>query len=127
MTAQTTLSTTELNEEFGDFAEMLSERYDNLFSKEQVLNVIPTYLEHLEEDGDEFGWDTWHIEAMARYAMGRANYCGQVLEQEMGIVNGTHKFIQVNPDYVLPTKEAMIKKYQNNFMETFNAFGGEIK
>ena len=69
MTTQTTLSTTELNEEFGDFAEMLSERYDNLFSKEQVLNVIPTYLEHLEEDGDEFGWDTWHIEAMARYAM----------------------------------------------------------
>ena len=122
MTAQTTLSTTELNEEFGDFAEMLSERYDNLFSKEQVLNVIPTYLEHLEEDGDEFGWDTWHIEAMARYAMGRANYCGQALEQEMGIVNGTHKFIQVNPDYVLPTKETMTKKYQENFNVMLNAF-----
>ena len=127
MTNQTTLSTTELNEEFGDFAEMLSERYNNCFSKEQVLNVIPTYLEHVEEDGEEFEGDTVDIEAVARYAMGRSNYTGKVLEQEMGIVNGTHKFIQVNPDYVLPTKEAMIKKYQNNFMETFNAFGGEIK
>ena len=127
MTNQTTLSTTELNEEFGDFAEMLSERYDNLFSKEQVLNVIPTYLEHLDEDGEDFEGDTVDREAVARYAMGRANYCGQALEQEMGIVNGTHKFIQVNPDYVLPTKEEMIKKYQNNFMATFNAFGGEIK
>ena len=37
MTTQTTLSATELNEEFGEFAEMLSERYDNLFSKEQAL------------------------------------------------------------------------------------------
>ena len=54
MTTQTTLSTTELNEEFGDFAEFLSNRYDNAFSKEQVLNVIPTYLEHLEEDGEDF-------------------------------------------------------------------------
>ena len=52
MTNQTTLSTTELNEEFSDFAEMLSERYNNCFSKEQVLNVIPTYLEHVEEDGE---------------------------------------------------------------------------
>ena len=127
MTAQTTLSTTELNEEFGDFAEMLSERYDNLFSKEQVLNVIPTYLEHLEEDGDEFGWDTWHIEAMARYAMGRANYAGHALTQEAKIVNGEFEFIQVNPDYVLPTKEEMTKKYQDNYMVMFNAFGGEIK
>jgi|TARA_B000000557_G_C20547344_1_gene347443 hypothetical protein len=122
MTTQTTLSATELNEEFGEFAEMLSERYDNLFSKEQVLNVIPTYLEHLEEDGDEFGWDTVHIEAMARYAMGRANNLHKLLEHECGIVNGTHKFIQVNPEYVLPTKEEMTKKYHNNWMETFNAF-----
>ena len=67
MTAQTTLSTTELNEEFGDFAEMLSERYDNLFSKEQVLNVIPTYLEHLEEDGDEFeGCGTYRSDGKIR-------------------------------------------------------------
>ena len=122
MTTQTTLSATELNEEFGDFAEMLSERYDNLFSKEQVLNVIPTYLEHLEEDGDEFGWDTWHIEAMARYAMGRANYAGHALRQEAEIVHGEHKFIQVNPDYVLPTKEEMTKKYQENFNVILNAF-----
>ena len=122
MTAQTTLSTTELNEEFGDFAEMLSERYDNLFSKEQVLNVIPTYLEHLEEDGDEFGWDTWHIEAMARYAMGRANYFGHALRQEAEIVHGEHKFIQVNPDYVLPTKEEITKKYQENINLILNAF-----
>ena len=122
MTTQTTLSTTELNEEFGDFAEMLSERYNNCFSKEQVLNVIPTYLEHIEEDGEEFQGDTVDIEAVARYAMGRENYLRNVLEHEMGIVNGTHNFIQVNPEYVLPTKEAMIKKYENNFMETFNAF-----
>ena len=127
MTTQTTLSTTELNEEFGDWAEMLSERYDNLFSKEQVLTVIPTYLEHVEEDGDEFGWDTWHIEAMARYAMGRANNLHKLLEHECGIVNGTHKFIQLNPEYVLPTKEEMTKKCQDNYMVMFNAFGGEIK
>ena len=122
MTTQTTLSATELNEEFGLWAEFLSNRYDNAFSKEQVLNVIPTYLEHLEEDGDEFGWDTWHIEAMARYAMGRANYAGHALRQEMEIVLGEHKFIQVNPDYVLPTKETMTKKYQENFNVMLNAF-----
>ena len=122
MTAQTTLSTTELNEEFGDFAEMLSERYDNLFSKEQVLNVIPTYLEHLEEDGDEFGWDTWHIEAMARYAMGRANYEGHIFSQEMDIVKGDVEFIQVNPEYVLPTEEEMIAKYKKNMWNFMKAF-----
>ena len=127
MTAQTTLSTTELNEEFGDFAEMLSERYDNLFSKEQVLNVIPTYLEHLEEDGEEFEGDTVDREAVARYAMGRANYAGHALTQEAKIDHGEFEFIQVNPDYVLPTKEEMTKKYQDNYMVMFNAFGGEIK
>ena len=122
MTSQTTLSTTELNEEFGDWAEFLSNRYDNAFSKEQVLNVIPTYLEHLDEDGAEFEGDTVDREAVARYAMGRANNLHKLLEHECGIVNGTHKFIQVNPEYVLPTKEEMTKKYHNNWMETFNAF-----
>ena len=122
MTSQTTLSTTELNEEFGDWAEFLSNRYDNAFSKEQVLNVIPTYLKHLDEDGAEFEGDTVDREAVARYAMGRANNLHKLLEHECGIVNGTHKFIQVNPEYVLPTKEEMTKKYHNNWMETFNAF-----
>ena len=122
MTSQTTLSTTELKEEFGDWAEFLSNRYDNAFSKEQVLNVIPTYLEHLDEDGADFEGDTVDREAVARYAMGRANNLHKLLEHECGIVNGTHKFIQVNPEYVLPTKEEMTKKYHNNWMETFNAF-----
>ena len=40
MTTHTTLSATELNEEFGLWAEFLSNRYDNAFSKEQVLNVL---------------------------------------------------------------------------------------
>ena len=122
MTTQTTLSATELNEEFGLWAEFLSNRYDNAFSKEQVLNVIPTYLEHLEEDGEEFEGDTVDREAVARYAMGRANYAGHALRQEMEIVLGEHKFIQVNPDYVLPTKETMTKKYQENFNVMLNAF-----
>ncbi len=122
MTSQTTLSTTELNEEFGDWAEFLSNRYDNAFSKEQVLNVIPTYLEHLDEDGAEFEGDTVDREAVARYAMGRANYAGHALRQEAEIVHGEHKFIQVNPDYVLPTKEEMTKKYQENFNVILNAF-----
>ena len=122
MTSQTTLSTTELNEEFGDWAEFLSNRYDNAFSKEQVLNVIPTYLEHLDEDGADFEGDTVDREAVARYAMGRANYAGHALRQEAEIVHGEHKFIQVNPDYVLPTKEEMTKKYQENFNVILNAF-----
>ena len=122
MTTQTTLSATELNEEFGLWAEFLSNRYHNAFSKEQVLNVIPTYLEHLEEDGEEFEGDTVDREAVARYAMGRANYAGHALRQEMEIVLGEHKFIQVNPDYVLPTKEEITKKYQENINLILNAF-----
>ena len=122
MTTQTTLSATELNEEFGLWAEFLSNRYKNAFSKEQVLNVIPTYLEHLEEDGEEFEGDTVDREAVARYAMGRANYFGHALRQEAEIVHGEHKFIQVNPDYVLPTKEEITKKYQENINLILNAF-----
>ena len=40
MTTQTTLSATELNQEFVDWAEILSAWYDNIFSKDQVLNVF---------------------------------------------------------------------------------------
>ena len=115
MTTQTTLSTTELNEEVGDFAEFLSNRYDNAFSKEQVLNVIPTYLEHLEEDGEEFMGDTVDREVVARYAMGSAGIFSSVLSSEMDIVLGNVEFIQVNPEYVLPTEEEMMAKYKKNF------------
>ena len=122
MTAQTTLSTTELNEEFGEWAEFLSNRYDNVFSKEQVLNVIPTYLEHLDEDGEDFNGDTVDREAVARYAMGRANYEGHIFSQEMDIVKGDVEFIQVNPEYVLPTEEEMIAKYKKNMWNFMKAF-----
>ena len=40
MTTQTKLSATELNPEFNDWVEMLSEWYDNAFSNEQELNVL---------------------------------------------------------------------------------------
>ena len=92
------------------------------FLRKVTQDVLATYLEHLDEDGADFEGDTVDREAVARYAMGRANNLHKLLEQEMGIVNGNHKFIQVNPDYVLPTKEEMTKKYQENFNVILNAF-----